>query len=76
MIDIEVPVCDADADDAEATWWPLPLTTDVDSETTLWKALLDDVENDDDVAADEADEIIVDVFIVDVDVDDELDENV
>ena len=74
MIDIEVPVCDADADDAEATWWPL--TTDVDSETTLWKALLDDVENDDDVAADEADEIIVDVFIVDVDVDDELDENV
>ena len=63
------------------------MTADVDSETTLWKALLDDVMNDDDDDVDAvADEAVIDVddeadievddFIVDVDVEDELDENI
>ena len=60
------------------------MTADVDSETTLWKALLDDVMNDDvEAVADEAvidvdDEADIDVddFIVDVDVEDEVDENI
>ena len=62
------------------------MTADVDSETTLWKALLDDVMNDEDDVDAVADEAVIDVddeadievddFIVDVDVEDELDENI
>ena len=62
------------------------MTADVDSETTLWKALLDDVINDEDDVDAVADEAVIDVddeadievddFIVDVDVEDELDENI